>query len=187
MLYSFKKSIKLDIHATHREIATFFVELTNSRNRMVATMSSLLKVSKRTLFKYTKFRVQIDENGEVACWALICRQHYRCKMAEGIKDKVIEFWDTHSRAIPDRRHVLQKRLSRNVYREHCKHVMEMTTVALYEEFQETNPGVQIAFSMFNKLKPWYIKPNTIRDTCCCRYHVEFQLYYGTFLDFCRRH
>jgi len=41
--------------------------------------------------------------------------------------------------------------------------------------------------MFNKLKLWYIRPNTIRDTCCIRYHVEFELYYDTFLDFCKRH
>ena len=32
-------------------------------------------------------------------------------------------------------------------------------------------------------KPWYVRPITIRDTCCCRYHVQFQLYYDTFLEF----
>ena len=113
---------------------------------MVGTMSSLLKVSKRTLFKYTKFRVRIDENDEFACWAIICRQPYRCRMAKGITDKVIEFWDTHSCVILDRKHVLWKRLSRNVYQKYYKHVMEMTTVALYEEFQETNLGVHIALA-----------------------------------------
>ena len=38
--------------------------------------------------------------------------------------------------------------------------------------------------MFNKLKLWYIRLNMIRDTCCCQYHVEFQLYYDTFVHFC---
>ena len=65
--------------------------------------------------------------------------------------------------------------------------MEMTGVALFEEFKESNPGVQISFTMFSKLKPWYIRSNTIRDTCCCRYHIEFQLYYDTFVDFCKKH
>ena len=32
-------------------------------------------------------------------------------------------------------------------------------------------------------KPWYVKPITVRDTCCCHYQVEFQLYYDTFLNF----
>ena len=27
----------------------------------------------------------------------------------------------------------------------------------------------------------------IRDTCCCQYHVEFQLYYDTFVDFFKKH
>ena len=64
--------------------------------------------------------------------------------------------------------------------------MEMTRVALFKEFKESNPGVQISFTMFSKLKLWYIRPNMIRDSCCCRYHVEFQLYYDTFVDFCKK-
>ena len=56
---------------------------------MVEKMASLLNVSKRTLFKYTKFRVQIDESDEVACWDLICREPYQGRMTEGIGDKVI--------------------------------------------------------------------------------------------------
>ena len=44
---------------------------------MVTTMSKLLHVSKKTLHKYTKFRVKIDENDEVACWALIVENHIK--------------------------------------------------------------------------------------------------------------
>ena len=32
-------------------------------------------------------------------------------------------------------------------------------------------------------KPWFVRPITIHDTYCCRYHVEFELYHDTFLDF----
>ena len=76
-----------------------------SRNRMVAKMSNMLHISRKTLYKYTKFRVKIDENDEAACWALICREAYKDRMEEGIIEKVIEYWDNHSRAIPDRKHV----------------------------------------------------------------------------------
>ena len=65
--------------------------------------------------------------------------------------------------------------------------MEMIGVALFEEFKESNPDVQISFTMFSKLKPWHIMLNTIRYTYCCRYHVEFQLYYDTFVYFCKNH
>ena len=68
---------------------------------MVATMSNMLHVSRKTLHKYTKFRVNIDENNEAACWALICREADKDMREEGIKEKVIEYWENHSRAIPD--------------------------------------------------------------------------------------
>jgi hypothetical protein len=32
-------------------------------------------------------------------------------------------------------------------------------------------------------KPWFVRPITIHDTCCYRYHVEFELYYDTFFYF----
>ena len=82
-------------------------------------------------------------------------------MEEDIIEKVIEYWDNHSCAIPDQKHVLRQHSRRGIYKEHCKHVMEMTGVALFEEFKESNPSVHISFTMFSKLKPWYIRPNTI--------------------------
>ena len=33
------------------------------------------------------------------------------------------------------------------------------------------------------MKPWYIHPNKVRDTCCCRYHVEFSYYYEAFRNY----
>jgi len=66
-LSAFGKSRKNDIRAARREITTAVVARSTSRNRMVTTMSKLLHVSRRTLHKYTKFRVRIDENDEVAC------------------------------------------------------------------------------------------------------------------------
>ena len=103
----------------------------------------MLHVSRKTLHKYTKFRVKIDENDEAVCWDTICRESYKDGMEEGIKEKVIEYWDNHSHAIPNRKHVLRQRSGRGIYKEHCKHVMEMTGVALFEEFKESNPGVHV--------------------------------------------
>ena len=68
---------------------------------MVTTMSKMLHVSRKTLHKYTKFRVKIDENDEVTYWAIICREAYKDRMEEGIREKVIEYWDNHSHAIPN--------------------------------------------------------------------------------------
>jgi hypothetical protein len=35
---------------------------------------------------------------------------------------------------------------------------------------------------FVQKQPWYVKPITVHDICCCRYQVDFELYYNP--DFC---
>ena len=61
----------------------------------------------------------INENDEVSCWALICREAYKDRMfQERIREKVIEYWDSHSHVIRDRKHVLRQCEGRGIYREH---------------------------------------------------------------------
>ena len=62
-------------------------------------------------------------------------------MEEGIRDKVTEYWENHSHAIVDQKHVLRQRYGRGIYKEHCKYVMEKTRVDLFDEFKESNLGV----------------------------------------------
>jgi hypothetical protein len=73
---------------------------------MVTMMSKLLHVSRKTLQRHTKFKGHIDENDEATCWDLICRQPYQDRLLEGIREKVVEFWETHSHAIPNQKHFL---------------------------------------------------------------------------------
>ena len=54
---------------------------------------------------------------------------------------------------------------------------------MYKTCMEIDVDVNISLNTFVKLKPWYVRPIVVRDTCCCRYHVELELYYETFLDF----
>ena len=54
---------------------------------------------------------------------------------------------------------------------------------MFKRFMEMNVDAKISLSTFVRLKPLYVRPIVVRDTCCCRYHVEFELYYETFLDF----
>ncbi len=57
-LSAFGKSRKNDIRASRREITTTVVAQSTSGNQMVATMSKLLHVLRRTLHKYTKLKVK---------------------------------------------------------------------------------------------------------------------------------
>jgi hypothetical protein len=55
----------------------------------------------------------------------------------------------------------------------------MTQIDLFNNFKEA----KISINTFVQQKPWFVRPIIVRDTCCCHYHVEFELYYDTFLDF----
>ena len=54
---------------------------------------------------------------------------------------------------------------------------------MFKTFMDSNVDVNISLITFVKLKPWYVRPIIVRDTCCCRYHVEFEWYYETFNHF----
>ena len=43
-----------------------------------------------------------------------------------------------------------------------------------------NRHLNLGKRSFEKCKPWYVRINTLRNTCCCRYHVEYEYYYETF-------
>ena len=51
--------------------------------------------------------MQIDENVELSCWAIICRQPYKDRMEEGIKANVHQYWLTHSQVSLNGRGVIQ--------------------------------------------------------------------------------
>ena len=40
--------------------------------------------------------MQIDENDELACWEIICRQPYKDRIGEGVKDIVQKYWLEHA-------------------------------------------------------------------------------------------
>ena len=56
----------------------------------------------------------------------------------------------------------------------------------FNKFKEEDHEIHVPISAFVQQKPWYVKHITVRDTCCCCYHVEFELYYDTLLDFGRK-
>jgi hypothetical protein len=59
----------------------------------------------------------------------------------------------------------------------------MTKIELFNKFKGEHKEVKISINTFAQQIPWFVRPIIVRDTCCCRYHVEFELYYETFLDF----
>ena len=94
-----------------------------------------------------------------------------------------EFWCLNSRVSPNESDVVWHRISKGNYETHAKHITEVTQVEMFKTFMESNVDVKISLSTFVKLRPWYVRAIVVRNTCCCRYHVEFELYYEIFLNF----
>jgi hypothetical protein len=173
---------KSDLDA-RREIQMAVVSSSTKENHLVKSMEKALGTSRKTLHKHRKFRLQIDVNDELACWTVICRQPYKDRLGEDVKKIIYEYWMKNSRVSPKARDVMRRRITRNQYEEHAKHILDTTQIELFNKFIEENHGINVSISTFVQQKPWYVKPITVRDTCCCHYHVEFQLYYDTFLNF----
>lgn len=127
--------------------------------------------------------MQIDVKHETTCWKFICRKPYKYRLGEDVKKIIYEYWMKISCVSPKGRDVMQWRITQNQYEEHAKHILDTAQVELFNKFIEENHGINVSISTYVQQKPWYVKPITVRDTCCSCYHVEFQLYYETFLNF----
>ena len=67
--------------------------------------------------------------------------------------------------------------------QHVKHYLHMTQTQLFQMFKVSHIELRLGQRSFEKCKPWYVRINTIQNSCCCRYHIEFHLYYHTFFTY----
>ena len=164
------KSRKKDTSDARRAIETAIFSASTRQKCLTTQLAQVVGTSRNTLYKHSKFRMQIDENNELSCWAIICREPYKDRMGEGVKDIVQKYRLAHARVSPNSRDVIQQRVSRNVY---PKHIMEMKQVQLFNKFKEDHGGINMSITTFVQQKPWYVRPITIRDTCYRCYHLQF--------------
>ena len=75
-----QKSRKKDTSAACRAIQTTTVSASTRQKRLTTRLAQAIGTSRKTLYKHSKFRMQIDEDDELACWAIICRQPYKDRM-----------------------------------------------------------------------------------------------------------
>ena len=61
----------------HKSILTGVVAKNTINSRLLSTTARMLKTSRKSLWKHKNIRVQLDEDDEVACWSVICRQPYQ--------------------------------------------------------------------------------------------------------------
>ena len=71
-----------------KSILTGVVVKNTVNSHLLSTTTRMLKTSRKYLWKHKKFRVQLDEDDEVACWGVICRKPYQYRLPDNVRDRV---------------------------------------------------------------------------------------------------
>ena len=103
------------------------------------------------------------------------------KLVDVVKGLVHAFCHDNTRPSSNTRVVLKCCGGFRDHELHIKHYLDITQTQLYEIFKVTHLEFRFGQISFEKCKLLYVRINTICNTCFCRYHVEFDYYYNTFL------
>ena len=98
------------------------------------------------------------------------------KLLEKVKGLVHAFWHDNTRPSSNTTDVLKHFKGSRNHEPHIKHYLDMMQTQLYEMFKVSHLELRLGQRSFEKCKPWYVRINAICNTCCCRYHVEFEYY-----------
>jgi hypothetical protein len=101
------------------------------------------------------------------------------KLIGAVKGLVQDFWHENTRPSSNQKYVLKLRRGSRDHEPHIKHFLDITQTKLYERFRTVHSALNLGQRSFHKCKPWYVRINTICNTCCCRYHIEYGYYYDT--------
>ena len=102
------------------------------------------------------------------------------KLVEALKGLVHTFWHDNTRPSSNTKDVLKCCRGSMNNEPHVKHYLDMTQTQLFEMFKISHVELRLGQRSFEKWNPWYVRINTIQNTCCCRYHTDFDIYYHTF-------
>ena len=147
----------------------------------IRSTSRLLAIPRRTLRDGVRWRIRLDVGDPEALWASSGRAPRSSRLlVPEIRELIGRFWEDHSRASPDFRRALRHRIDTGQYEEHGACFLEMTQTQLYLMFRSAHADIVIGQRSFEACKPWFIRSTSIHDTCLCRWHIQFELYYGVF-------
>lgn len=106
-------------------------------------------------------------------------------MTDKDSNVIYDYWtNTASRPTGDKKD-FAKRIGKNDYIHHAKHVLEKTQTEAFIEFSALHPQVKVKQRKFESLKPFFVKKAKERDrkSCLCRKHVETQIVFSACVKF----
>jgi hypothetical protein len=154
--------------------------------KCVKRLSDELKLAPRRLSGGRKIRTTILKN-EKSCWTVTKRKTRKDALSEETKKTCYEFWLSSgiSRPTGNKKDVKRERLGPKLYTSHVIYVLEKTQTEAYLEFKKAQPDIKISQRMFDKCRPFFVRPvrQQDRQTCCCRYHVETKSLFKSCMNF----
>ena len=105
-------------------------------------------------------------------------------LVEVVKGLVHTLWHDNTRPSSNKNDVLRRCRGSMNNELHVKNYIDMTQTQFFEMFKVSHAELRLRKISFENYNPWYVRISTIRNTCCCRYHIEFDIYYHTFAHIC---
>ena len=151
--------------------------------RLSKCTSEIVNLNPKTLKTYSIRRDSLDIEGQMEkLWAFSGRLPCKyMKLVEAMKGLVQSFWNDNTRPSSNTRDVLKHCKGYRSHEPHIKHYLHMAQTQFYEMFKASHPELRLSQRTFEKCKPWYVRINAICNTCFCRYNVEFEYYYNSFV------
>ena len=147
--------------------------------------SKTCEPERKSISKAIQHREKISK-GKVENW-LYRKWKVREDALTDEDSKVIyNYWtNTAGRATGDKKDFVKKRIGKNVYFHHTKHVLEKTQTEAFIEFTSLHPEIKVKQRKFESFNPFFVKQAKERDrkSCLCRKHVETQLAFSACMKF----
>ncbi|CAG2208455.1 unnamed protein product [Mytilus edulis] len=124
---------------------------------------------------------------EKSSWTYTNRKTRSDAITPDTKKRIYEFWCKPgiSRPTGNKADIKRVRIGPKTYSSHMTHILEKTQTDVYLDFIGENPSIKIAQRMFERCKPYFVRPVRPKDrqTCCCKYHVEFKTVFKSCMEF----
>ena len=126
--------------------------------------------------------------GDTASWLYTKRKVCQDALSEEDTKIIFNYWaNTASRHTGDKKDIVKKRIGKQQYIHHAKHVLEKSQMEAFLEFQQLHLDVKVKQRKFETLKKFFVKQANERDgrSCLCRKHVETKIVFKACMKFCQ--
>lgn len=148
----------------------------------MTNISGYLNIHCKTLSRAVKRRVKFESDPRNNLWTFSGRlPRSDMKLTGEVKTLIKKIWHDNTRVSPNTRDVLKLRVGSKFRDPHPKHLLDMTKTELYKKkLVDKVLTISISQRSFEKCKPWYVRINKERVTCCGKTHVQFRYHYDVF-------